>query len=136
MLYLNLLVLLAPLRSVQFSSNRPKPSPHMPHAPEHGNMQHHQGCSTLTPFPSRLHPQSDGKCLAPARHKCVLALSGKMQAPRAPSQTSTMPCHAIPCQAKTHCPRHQQTAIASPSTIHGARECHYFACPRLGVLLL
>ena len=24
---------------------------------------------------------------------------------------------------------HQQTAIASPSTMHGARECHYFACP-------
>ena len=71
--------------------------------------------TTLTPFPRRMCLQAGGKL--PCTAKTCLASESK---------------NAGTHEAKTHtrtCPRHQQTAIASPSTTRGARECHYFACP-------
>ena len=82
------------------------PAPPRAAAPRH---------TTLTPFPRRMCLQAGGKL--PCTAKTCLASESK---------------NAGTHEAKTHtrtCPRHQQTAIASPSTTRGARECHYFACP-------
>ena len=71
--------------------------------------------TTLTPFPRRMCLRAGGKL--PCTAKTCLASESK---------------NAGTHEANTHtrtCPRHQLTAIASPSTTRGARECHYFACP-------